>query len=296
MSCKTILQLCALLATTCFSNCKPSYSSESQLIPDFPGNQYFTSRTAKFLGSDSTEGKSRWLIDSSAFDSIRSLYHGITTKEAMAELEKLPKTLIHFNDSIQLLLQLIRDSSAKSGFEHQMLVYLDVNSGNLSAILGETGSNHGCGFLRVPANHASYLSETDHASPHHRLILAQAHGHPGALEDSLELLPAESDSDRCVAWCLQGPVYPVIATDSRWGASGPVCRVVPVDIHKNTNSEHVVGHTQGGLADKKSFDVGLDALMVWSISPYAQPDCNGVATRQTSHALPTTPSSQPPPQ
>src|SRR5262249_38252623 len=127
MSCKTPLQILVLLPTLiCFYSCQTMTRLSSDETDNPPGNKYFNKRNAKWLGSDSTAGDSCWLVDALSFDSINIRYHGITGKEARDGLGRLERVRIHINDSIALLLQKSRDSTALTGKEYQMLIFLDL--------------------------------------------------------------------------------------------------------------------------------------------------------------------------
>src|ERR1700744_3258327 len=118
MSCKTMLQIGLLSPILiCFCCCQTLTRLTGDETNDPPGNKYFNDHTAKWLGSDSTTGDSCWLVDAMSFDSVSMLYHGIAGKEARDGLCKLPRIRIHINDSIGLLLQKTRDSTAITGKE-----------------------------------------------------------------------------------------------------------------------------------------------------------------------------------
>jgi hypothetical protein len=295
MSCKTMRQVGVLLSTLiCFCCCQTVNRLTGDENGNPPGNKYFSDHTAKWLGSDSTGGDSCWLVDAASFDSISTLYHGIGGQEARVQLEKLNRVHIHINDSVALLLQKTRDSTAITGREYQVLIYLDVYSGNLSAVWGPVGDNHQNSFeVSHSQSGFDYLPETDHMIPLHRMLLAQAHGHPKPREENLDLLRHQSDSDRYTAFKLQGAVYPVIAADGREGVQGELCRVVPADIVKPRRVDIPVGKTQGEPAKDKVFNVGLDALLIYSKGAKAQTDCLPATVSRILYGSLTTPSSLP---
>jgi hypothetical protein len=294
MSCKTMLQIgMSLPILICFCCCQPMTRLTGDESDTPPGNKYFNDQTAKWLGADSTAGSdSCWLVDAASFDSISTLYHGITQKEAREGLEHLNRVRIHINDSVALLLQKTRDSTALTGKEYQMLVYLDLLSGNLSATWGPVGENHSNSFLVARSKTGfDYLPEEDHMTPLHRMLLAQAHGHPKPIEEDKELLRKQSDSDRRTAFLLQGPIYPVIAIDTQQGAQGELCRVMPMDVfRKPALADAKVGKTQGDLAGQKGFNLGLDALLIYSKGANARTD---YSVNQISHGYPAMPSYRP---
>ena len=127
--------------------------------------------------------------------------------------------------------------------------------------------------------------------PLHRMLLAQAHGHPKPEEENLDLLRDQSDSDRCTAFKLQGAVYPVIAVDPQHGLQGELCRVVPKDIVKQARGDVQVGQTQGDPAKDSVFNIGLDALLIYSKGTTPQNDCFPATISQILHDSLTTPSS-----
>src|ERR1700742_3623632 len=121
MSCKTMLQISALLPTLiCFYCCQTMTRLTSDETENPPGNKYFNDTSARWLGSDSTAGESCWLVNAASFDSISNLHHGITGKDARDDLAKLKRTRIVFNDSIPVYLQQVRDSSARTKKECQI--------------------------------------------------------------------------------------------------------------------------------------------------------------------------------
>lgn len=293
MSYKTMLQTIVLLPTLiCFYCCQPVTHLSGDQTNDPPGNKYFNNRTAKWLGSDSTAGDSCWLVDAASFDSINTLYHGITGKEARDELGRLDRIRINVNDSIALLLQKTRDSTALTGREYQMLIYLDLFSGNLSAVWAPVGENHRDTFdVKRSKSGYDYLPEADYMIPLHRILLGQAHGHPKPMEEDLELLRDQSDCDRCTAYKMQGAVYPVIALDPRQGAQGELCRVLPKDINGPARADVQVGKTQGEPAQNGVFNVGFDALLVYSKGTTPQTSCVPETVTRISHGSLATTSS-----
>lgn len=293
MSYKTIAQLIALLPMlTCLYCCEPITHLAGNQTYNPPGNKYFNNRTAKWLGSDSTAGDTCWLVDAASFDSLHTLYHGITGKEAQCALDRLDRVRIHINDSVALLLQKTRDSTALTGREYQMLIYLDLFSGNLSAVWAPVGDNHKDTFdIKRSQSGYFYLPEADYMIPLHRMLLAQAHGHPKPMEQDLELLRDQSDSDRCTAFRMQGAVYPVIAVDPHQGVQGELCRVLPRDIDKPASPDILVGMTQGEPAQSAVFNVGFDALLIYSKGMTTQTGCLVENLTQISHGSLATTSS-----
>lgn len=295
MSHKTMMQIIVLLPTLiCFYCCQPVTHLSGNETSNPPGNKYFNRITAKWLGSDSTAGDSCWLVDAAGFDSIDTRYHGISGKEARNGLARLERVPIHINDSIALLLQKTRDSTALTGREYQILIFLDLFSGNLSAVWAPVGDNHRDTFdVTRSKSGFDYLPEADHMIPLHRMLLAQAHGHPKPMERDLELLRDQSDSDRCTAFKLQGAVYPVIAIDPEPGVQGELCRVLPKDINGRARADDQVGHTQGAAAKGDVFNVGLDALLIYSKGTTPNTSCLPEAITQSSHGSLATTSSPP---
>ena len=278
----------------CFCCCQTLTRLTSDESDKPPGNKYFNDRTAKWLGSDSAAGDSCWLVDAASFDSVSVRYHGITGKEARDGLGRLPRVRIHINDSVALLLQKTRDSTAITGKEYQTLIYLDLISGNLSAVWGPPGENHQNSFeISRSLSGFDYLPEADHMTPLHRMLLAQAHGHPKPVEINGELLREQSDSDRYTAFKLQGAVYPVIAQDTQQGAQGELCRVVPRDLIRRDRTDVRVGLTQGEPAKESGFNVGLDALLIYSRGTNAQTDCSQTTVNQILYGSLAMPSSLP---
>lgn len=288
-------QIIVLLPTLiCFYCCQPVTHLTGDRTDDPPGNKYFNNRTAKWLGSDSAAGDSCWLVDAESFDSISTRYHGITGEEARDGLGRLNRIPIHINDSIALLLQKTRDSTALTGREYQMLIYLDLYSGNLSAVWAPVGENHRDTFdIKRSKSGFDYLPEADYMTPLHRMLLAQAHGHPKPMEQDLELLRDQSDSDRCTAFRMQGAVYPVIAVDPRQGAQGELCRVLPKAINGPARADVQVGKTRGEPGRNGVFNVGFDALLIYSKGMTPQTGCLIEAMTQISHGSLATTSSQP---
>jgi hypothetical protein len=278
----------------CFSCCQTLTRLTGDETGNPPGNKYFNASSAKWLGSDSTAGDSCWLVDAMSFDSVSALYHGITGKVARDGLGRLPRIRIHINDSIALLVQKTRDSTATTGKEYQTLIYLDLFSGNLSAVWGPVGENHKNTFeVSRSLSGFDYLPEADHMTPLHRVLLAQAHGHPKPMEANGELLREQSDSDRYTAFKLQGAVYPVIAQDTQQGTRGELCRVVPRDVIKRDRADVRVGLTQGEPAKDSVFDIGFDALLIYSKAAKAQTDCARETVSQILHDSRVTPASPP---
>jgi hypothetical protein len=293
MSCKTMLQFGVLLSTlACFCCCQTAYHLTGDETGHPPGNKYFSDHTARWLGSDSTAGDTCWLVDAAVFDSISTLYHGVGGKAARTLLERSNRVPIHINDSIASLLQKTHDSTALTGREYQMLIYLDLFSGNLSAVWGPTGDNHQNSFeVSRSQSGFDYLPESDHMTPLHRMLLAQAHGHPKPREEDLDLMRRQSDSDRYTAFKLQGAIYPVIATDGAEGTQGELCRVLPTDIIKQDRTETSVGKTRGGDTRDGLFNLGLDALLIYSKGAKAQNDGLPSTVSRILDGSPATPSS-----
>ena len=136
---------CLLTSFVLFAslNCrifKPHASSKPDLsIPK--GNIYLDNRNGKFLGNDGTSDSTWWLVNKKSFDSIKTKYKVLTSSKAIARLEPLQQTAVSIDsDNIQRILQLMTDSTYMDTLEHQVLVYLDLDSGTVSAVFGETGN------------------------------------------------------------------------------------------------------------------------------------------------------------
>lgn len=277
--------LCILFVATTAINFKPTHHPKHATL-SYPGNRYFSSCTAKFLGCDSSANDGLFLIDDSLFYNIKEAHQGITGSQAITSLKDSSKYHIHIHeDTIQSLLQLVGDSSFKTSREQQMLIYLDLWTGELSAAMGEAGddtsSHFNCSFSRG----LNFVYDQPH-----KLLLAQAHGHPHFEGGKRDVVRVESDKDRCVAFCLQGPVYAVIATEYTPNFQHPVCRVGPGDIFKTKRSDSLVCHTQGDLSNKTTHDVGIDALMTWATdSLYGYSKCPVIKKDQAPKLPPQIP-------
>jgi hypothetical protein len=262
MSCKYLLHAGILFALSCFFSCTFFHrASTKNRPPSSKGNQYFNKRNAKFLDCDSTAEDTCWLVDRKSFDSIKNYYKGITGKEAISALQKLDKIRILINDdSIQTDLQAIEDSTSIFRREYQVLLYLDLDSGDVLAVFDSTGDNHNSSFGFTITREGNFISRPVNDSPVTKLIIGQAHGHPEPLdkEDST-LVSIMSDSDRHVSNYLHAPVYAIEAGEPLKGQQGNILRVVP-----NQKKIRSVGKTKGGFPGGKTFNMGLDALMIWS--------------------------------
>jgi hypothetical protein len=279
----TIFRLVTILVAFGSLHCT-IFKSHTSSKPDLSvpkGNIYLDNHTGKFLGNDGTSDSTWWLVNKESIDTIKAKYKVLTSSKAISRLEPLHQTAVHIDsDNIQKILQLMTDSTYLDTLEHQILIYLDLDSGTVSAVFGETGKNHGSGFEFGHSNGRNFLLHRPA-----RLLIAQAHGHPIPLEKNMDLGHIASDSDKYVANCAQIAIYPIEA-DSMGSHVGTIIRILPLSLD-STQKAAKMGTTQGTSRESKTFNLGFDALLMWSKSNPADSACG----RKSTHQAPITRSS-----
>jgi len=239
-----------------------TYCSNNPIIRlDYDGNaDYYSKTNAKFLGSDGNVESIDVLrlIENEDFDLF------VSGKMNISELESKSLVITINNDKIQSDIQEIRDLSLTSKVENQVLLYIDRITGEVSSIMGKSGSNDRSFIDYYPTVSLglSYVYNLD--SPRTKIIIGQVHGHPDSNDNQRLTLPMMSDLDRDTSIKMQIPIYGVDAM-SRTGKPGKsvnIHRVNPDGI-KYTN----VGKTIGNPPTNNSlFDIGRDALRIWGKS------------------------------
>jgi hypothetical protein len=219
------------------------------------GNQYYNYWDAKYLGSDSAATLSYRLIDSATFQDIRNNNKGaLDDTNTIRTLFDSSHPITIDSTRIQSDLQWIRDSSAMTGREYQIYLFIDRTAGLISSVHGEPGSNHDSHpYIESDRNHGMVSPiPADCPLNSNRILIGQVHGHP-ARPDGVTLHRMSPD-DSLTAVCLQAPIYAIDAMDGSQGTPGSIHRANPDP-----------GGDFKGQDDFRG-NIGLNALLIWGIS------------------------------
>lgn len=228
------------------------------------GNEYYSRKNAKYLGTDGARTGGMRLIDPDAFNRIRNEYNGNTSDmSATASLEKESILIKEDTETIQADLQEIKDSSVRYGREYQMYLFLNLGTGLLSSekdnFQGDN-SNSYPGYKYDPLDAVNYLYND--RRPYSKLLIGQIHGHPATTESGRETISEMSSKDRDVAMKFQIAIYGVDAMYGDIGDPDYINRANP-----NGSDTRKVGMTKGRNNNRdKIFTIGRDALKIWGLS------------------------------
>jgi hypothetical protein len=228
------------------------------------GNEYYSTRNAKYLGRDGSETSEVRLIDEAGFNRIREENQGTTTILATTLLQKESIRVIIDTGKIQSDLQMVKDSSVDYKREYQMYLFLDRKTGLLSSIMGTPGDNSNSYPECMPSldSGVNYLHCNE--VPASKILIGQAHGHPATNEPGRETSNKMSLADLRTAGRWQIAIYGVDAMYDDIGSPGYIHRANP-----DGSADTRVGWTRGSYpytAGDRAFSIGLDALKTWGRS------------------------------
>jgi hypothetical protein len=219
------------------------------------GNQYYSFRDAKYLGSDSAGRLSFRLIDSAAFDDIcQSHNNALAADNTIRCLVDASRFITIDSTRIQADLQWIKDSSVITGKEYQVYLFIDRRTATISSVHGDPGTNRNSHpYIESDRNHGTVSPiPTDSPRDDNRILIGQVHGHP-AMPGGITLHRMSPD-DSLTAICLQAPIYAIDAMDGSLGTPGLIHRANP----------DPGGDFKG--QDDFTGNIGLNALQIWGIS------------------------------
>lgn len=254
----TWLAVAAALLPACVSI--PTGATSTHTWPTH-GNQYYNYWDAKYLGSDSAAQLSYRLIDSSTFDEI--LHAGDNPSgdpNTIKDLLGSSHPITIDSSRIRADLQWVKDSSAISGREYQMYLYLDRSTAQISSVHGEPGSyRNSHPFIEADRNHGM-VSPIPPDSPRNcsRILIGQVHGHPAGPNGIT--LRRMSPDDSLTAVALQAPIYAIDAMDGIQGTPGLIHRANPDPDKEFRAQDLCIGKTDN------IFNIGLNSLRIWGIS------------------------------
>lgn len=246
--------------------------SSSRIDPPEPhrGAHYYSSLTAKLLGSDTSKTLDYRLIDPAIYKGIvqeNTLTHPIVDPAKAQRLKASSVEIIVDDQTIQSDLQWIRDSSIVDSVEFQIYLYFDTSTGLISSAHGQPGTDSSS------SPEYYYESKTGVAHPFvdsvrlNWILIGQVHGHPDRKDPSQTTAHHMSPADSITAHCLQIPVYAIDAMDNQLGSSEKMHRIVPNTTSSPADDETHIGSTRGkGFAAKDTINLGLQALWIWGKS------------------------------
>lgn len=253
------------------------------------GNQYYSYWNAKYLGCDSTSGHSYRLIDDKVYNYIESQDNHLRDPYFTNTLWSYSREITIDDSLIQADLQWVRDTSIKMGKENQVYIFLDRNSGHISSMHGQPGTDSKStpDYESWPKYYVSYPKHDSTEKPvnMNRILIAQIHGHPKV--KGRGYAPGMSESDSIIANQLEVPIYAVDAKKGEQGMPGAIYRVDP-DSPRDTMS---VGQTKGRQTGTTNglFNLGQDALLIWGQSPRPWVAAHDSAAHHCRQPRPTTP-------
>ncbi len=215
-------------------------------------------RNGKYLGSDNAETNNARMIDDELYAQVSKGANSTSDLQANSSLINIDET------KIQSDAQVVRDNSLNSGKEHQLYIYLDLSTGNVSSIMGETDGNSNVELSSFPASSigANFVDNSD--SPRTKILIGQAHGHPASDDPNMITQKTMSKGfDVPTAQNMQIGIYGLDAMDGRAGKSAGIHRANPDGTINNK-----VGKTIGVGTNAKNppFNFGIDALKIWGKS------------------------------
>jgi hypothetical protein len=253
--------------------------SASRIEPPEPkqGTHYFSSLTAKLLGSDTSKSLDYRLIDPAIYTGIvqeNTVTHPIVDPAKIQQLKTNSVEITVDDQKIQSDLQWVRDLSIKDSVEYQIYLYFDITTGWISSAYGQPGTDSSS------SPEYYYESNTGVAHPFvdsvrlNWILIGQAHGHPARRNPSQTTAHHMSPLDSITAQCLQIPVYAVDAMDNQLGSSEKMHRIVPNTTSSPADDETPIGSTRGnGFEAKDSLDIGRQTLWIWGKSHLLDTAC-----------------------
>ncbi len=235
------------------------------------GNQYYNYRDAKYLGSDSANQLSNRLIDSANFDEIcKSHNNALADDNTIRSLLDASRLITVDSTRIQADLQWIKDSSAITGREYQVYLFIDRTTATISSVHGDPGTNRNSHpYIESDRNHGTVFPiPADSPRDGNRILIGQVHGHP-AMSGGITLHRMSPD-DSLTAVCLQTPIYAIDAMDGSQGTPGSIHRANPNPGGDFKGQDLCIGKTWGisGFEADSIFNIGLNALHIWGISQH----------------------------
>jgi RHS repeat-associated protein len=226
-------------------------------------DDYYSSKTGKFLGSDGAATTNARLVDEGKFEEVKTSYNGTTSEAATTQLQSTSSVLTVDDNKIQSDLQTIRDNSKKDNIENQIYIFIDKANSKITSTIGNPGTNSETTLEFYPIK--AGFSQIDGANGKrdaNTILIGQAHGHPDTNQAGMETQSAMSSKDQNTSSALQVAIYGVDAMSGsgKKGAAANINRANPD--HTTTNN---VGKTSG-LGKPGTFNIGLDALRIWGKS------------------------------
>ena len=255
-----VLIICA------FSGCVTPSSSHIDPPEPHLGAYYYSSLTAKLLGSDTSKTLDYRLINPATY---KRIVQGDTLTGKIVDTAKIQRLKANSarisvdNCGIQTDLQWVRDSSMVDTIEYQIYLYIDT-SGWISSAHGLPGNDSSSQPEFKYDTITGAIHPTVNSYPMFDYILiGQAHGHPHRKNSNQPTAHRMSPDDANTAKCLQIPIYAVDAMDKRLGRPGKMHRVLPNITSSPANDESHIGSTWGnGFETKGMFDIGRQALWI----------------------------------
>ncbi|WP_445456799.1 RHS repeat domain-containing protein [Flavobacterium sp. HNIBRBA15423] len=221
-----------------------------------PDDWYIDSVTGKKLGQDGASTNNIRLINRVNYQEISEKHGGTMSADATQDLQN-NSTIVHVNDSqIQNEVQEITELS--TNLEHQTFLTLDRDSGEVSAVRGNPGTDGNTEF--------EYIKRTSTSGDSYntldgKLLLGQVHGHNLIQDQNKRNIPGTSDADKNTASSSGMTIY---ATDAYSQSAGG-----QVEIHRVSSDgtrTNNIGYTQGNAGGQgaPTVNLGLDALKRWS--------------------------------
>ena len=239
-----------------------NYCSNNPVIRIDPDGKadYYSNSNAKYLGSDNdpkTQGVLRLISneDYVAFTGANANYTKLAQNSTEIKIN---------NDKIQSDAQKIRDLSKEHRLENQMYIYIDRQTGEISSVIGQEGTNNRTEIVTYPAPSQGLNFIFSPETPRTKILIGQMHGHPDIEIPNHTTLSDMSELDRNTAMELQIPIYGIDAMSGsgKQGASANINRVDP------DGTRHLkIGNTMGiKNKNKDPIDIGRQSLEIWGRS------------------------------
>ena len=226
-----------------------------------PFDDYYSSRTGKYLGRDNSATDNARLINEDLFFGLNN---NVSKDVVSSNLQGFSE-VISVDGSVQSSVQSVRDNSYTSNIEHQTYIYLDRESATISSVDGKSGTNSQTTLTSIPAPSTGVNFIDNNDSPRNKILIGQVHGHPTSTEPGKVTQSAMSSADTNTASGLQIAIYGVDAMSGSGGQGRPanINRANPEGTSTN-NVGKTIG--TGKHINRSPFNIGLDALKIWGQS------------------------------
>ena len=218
-------------------------------------DDYYSSLTGKYLGSDASGTSSR-LIDEDTFVAVSNGLMFVKNGYAMLELRTNSRVISIDEATINSDVQEAVELSNLTEVEHQVYIGLNRKDATVSSFVGPSGTNNKCEIITFPApvTGINFIDKLGGI-----VLIGQVHGHPESTEPNHITQSGMSEFDMNSSKNLQIPI---------WGIDAMSINKMGNDIHiayPNGTTKSFVGKTRG-TGFHGGYPFGLNSLKIWGLS------------------------------